>query len=133
MERKRESLRTRCLNGHLSSAASIVLSLWFSLSGLAAVTEDAVVLWFFYKSESLRTISNRFFIISFCHQYPTNSSMPLKTVTTHSSFTISRDWEQVQCQSEFLINRPRILTAEINHHIFKFQVILRFLLVIRAY
>ena len=51
MER-RESLRTRRLNEHLSSAASIVLSLWFSLSGLAAVIGNAVVLWFFYKNES---------------------------------------------------------------------------------
>ena len=49
-----------CLNERLTSAASIVLSLWFSLSGLAAVTGNAVVLWLFYKNESLRTISNRF-------------------------------------------------------------------------
>ena len=49
-----------CLNERLSSAASIVLSLWFSLSALAAVTGNAVVLWLLYKNESLRTISNRF-------------------------------------------------------------------------
>ncbi|XP_078368990.1 trace amine-associated receptor 7e-like [Oculina patagonica] len=49
-----------CLNERLSSTASIVLSLWFSLSGLAAVIGNAVVLWLFYKNESLRTISNRF-------------------------------------------------------------------------
>ena len=49
-----------CLDARLSSAASIVLSLWFSLSGLAAVTGNAVVLWLFYKNETLRTISNRF-------------------------------------------------------------------------
>ena len=49
-----------CLDAGLSSAASIVLSLWFSLSGLAAVTGNAVVLWLFYKNETLRTISNRF-------------------------------------------------------------------------
>ena len=49
-----------CLDEKLSNAASIVLSLWFSLSGLAAVTGNAVVLWLFYKNESLRTISNRF-------------------------------------------------------------------------
>ena len=47
-------------NERLSSAASIVLSLWLSLSGLAAVIGNAVVLWLFYKNESLRTISNRF-------------------------------------------------------------------------
>ena len=49
-----------CLDQKRSSAASIVLSLWFSLSGLAAVTGNAVVLWLFHKNESLRTISNRF-------------------------------------------------------------------------
>ncbi|XP_078371129.1 beta-2 adrenergic receptor-like [Oculina patagonica] len=49
-----------CLDERLSSAASIVLSLWFSLSGLAAVIGNAVVLCLFYKNESFRTISNRF-------------------------------------------------------------------------
>ena len=53
-------MNTSCLDEKLSSAGSIVLSLWFSLSGLAAVTGNAVVLWLFYKNESLRTISNRF-------------------------------------------------------------------------
>ena len=45
---------------HLSTAASIVLSVWLSLSGLAAITGNVVVLWLFYKHKSLRTISNRF-------------------------------------------------------------------------
>ena len=54
-----------CLNEQLSSVASIVLSLWFSLSGLAAVIGNAAVLWLFYKNESLRTISNRF-LASLC-------------------------------------------------------------------
>ena len=54
-----------CLNERLSSASSIVLSLWFSLSGLAAVIGNAAVLWLFYKNESLRTISNRF-LASLC-------------------------------------------------------------------
>ena len=45
---------------HLSTAASIVLSVWLSLSGLAAITGNVVVLWLFYKHASLRTISNRF-------------------------------------------------------------------------
>ncbi len=49
-----------CFNEGLSSAASIILSMWFSLSGLAAVIGNAVVLWLFYKNESLRTTSNRF-------------------------------------------------------------------------
>ena len=49
----------------LSSAASIVLSLWFASSGLAAVIGNAVVLWLFYKSKSLRTISNTF-LASLC-------------------------------------------------------------------
>ena len=55
-------MNVSCLNERLNSAASIFLSLWFSLSGLAAVTGNAVVLymWLFYKNESLRTISNRF-------------------------------------------------------------------------
>ena len=45
---------------HLSTSASIVLSVWFSLSGLAAVTGNVVALWLFYKHKSLRTISNPF-------------------------------------------------------------------------
>ena len=45
---------------HLSTSASIVLSVWFSLHGLAAVTGNVVALWLFYKHKSLRTISNRF-------------------------------------------------------------------------
>ena len=44
----------------LSSEASIFLSLWLSISGFAAVTGNIVVLWLFYKNESLRRISNRF-------------------------------------------------------------------------
>ena len=55
-------MNVSCPEENLSSAASIVLSLWFSLSGLAAVTENAVVLWLFYKNESLRTISTRFLV-----------------------------------------------------------------------
>ena len=46
-------------NERLSGAASVVLSLWFASSGLAAVIGNAVVLWLFYKNESLRTISNK--------------------------------------------------------------------------
>ena len=49
-----------CLNEKRSKEASIVLSLCFSSSGLAAVTGNAVVLWLFFRNESLRTISNRF-------------------------------------------------------------------------
>ena len=49
-----------CTEEHLSNAAPIVLSVWLSLSGLAAITGNVVVLWLFYKHESLRTISNRF-------------------------------------------------------------------------
>ena len=49
-----------CTEEHLSNAPSIVLSVWLSLSGLAAITGNVVVLWLFYKHESLRTISNRF-------------------------------------------------------------------------
>ena len=49
-----------CFDERLSFAASIVLSVWFASSGLAAVIGNAVVLWLFYKNESLRTISNRF-------------------------------------------------------------------------
>ena len=45
---------------HLNSAASIVLSLWLSLSSFVAVSGNTVMLWLFYKNESLRTISNRF-------------------------------------------------------------------------
>ena len=49
-----------CLNEQRSKEASIVLSLWFFSSGLAAVTGNAVVLWLFFRNESLRKISNRF-------------------------------------------------------------------------
>ena len=53
-------MKGNCSEEHLSTAASIVLSVWLSLSGLAAVTGNVVVLWLFHKHESLRTISNRF-------------------------------------------------------------------------
>ena len=49
-----------CLNEQRSEEASIFLSLCFSSSGLAAVTGNAVVLWLFFRNESLRKISNRF-------------------------------------------------------------------------
>ena len=49
-----------CPEEQPSTTASIVLSLWFTLSALAAVAGNAVVLFLFYKSELLRTISNRF-------------------------------------------------------------------------
>ena len=44
----------------MNSGASIFLSLWLSLSGLAAVVGNTTVLGILYKKESLRTISNRF-------------------------------------------------------------------------
>ena len=47
---------------HLNSAASIVLSLWLSLSSFVAVSGNTVMLWLFYRNESLRTISNRFLV-----------------------------------------------------------------------
>ena len=53
-------MKGNCSEEHLSNAASIVLSEWLFLSGLAAVTGNVVVVWLFYKHESLRTISNRF-------------------------------------------------------------------------
>ena len=53
------------LNERLSDAASVGLSLWFASSGLAAVIGNAVVLWLFFKNESLRTISNGF-LASLC-------------------------------------------------------------------
>ena len=46
-----------CFDESLSFATSIVLSLWFASSGLAAVIGNAVVV---YKNETLRTVSNRF-------------------------------------------------------------------------
>ena len=49
-----------CLNEQRSKEASIFLSLCFSSSGLAAVTGNAVVLWLFFRNESLRAVSNRF-------------------------------------------------------------------------
>ena len=53
-------MKFNCSEEHLSRAASIVLSLWFSFSGLATVAGNVVVLWLFYRDESLRTISNGF-------------------------------------------------------------------------
>ena len=53
-------MEVNCTEERLSNAASILLSAWLSLSGLAAVTGNVVVLWLFYKHKSLRTISNRF-------------------------------------------------------------------------
>ena len=53
-------MKGNCSEEHLSTAASIVLSVWLSLSGLAAITGNVVVLWLFCKHKSLRTISNRF-------------------------------------------------------------------------
>ena len=53
-------MNLNCSEERLSSGASIFLSLWFSLSGLAAVVGNATVLGILYKKESLRTISNRF-------------------------------------------------------------------------
>ena len=49
-----------CQDEQPNKAGSIVLSLWLSLSGLAAATGNAVVFWLLYKNRSLRTISNRF-------------------------------------------------------------------------
>ena len=49
-----------CLNEQRSKEESIVLSLCFSSSGLAAVSGNAVVLWLFFRNESLHKISNRF-------------------------------------------------------------------------
>ena len=54
------NMKGNCSKEYLSSGASILLSVWFSLSGLAAITGNVVVLWLFYKHKSLRTISNRF-------------------------------------------------------------------------
>ena len=54
------NMKGNCSKEYLSSGASTVLSVWFSLSGLAAITGNVVVLWLFYKHKSLRTISNRF-------------------------------------------------------------------------
>ena len=54
------NMKGNCSKEYLSSGASIVLSVWFSLSGLAAITGNVVVLWLFCKHKSLRTISNRF-------------------------------------------------------------------------
>ena len=59
------NMNISCLNERLSSAAYSILSLWLSLTGLAAVIGNAVVLWLFYKNKSLRTISNCF-LASLC-------------------------------------------------------------------
>ena len=48
------------LDEHLSCAESIIPLQGLSLCSFAAVTGNAVMLWLFYKNESLRIISNRF-------------------------------------------------------------------------
>ena len=53
-------MKFNCSEEHLSRAAFIVVSLWFSFSGLATLAGNVVVLWLFYRDESLRTISNGF-------------------------------------------------------------------------
>lgn len=53
-------MNTTCFNELTNSAQAIVLSVWLSVSGFAAVTGNLLVLWLFYKHESIRTISNRF-------------------------------------------------------------------------
>ena len=49
-----------CFNERLGSTSAIILSVWLSFTGLAAITGNAIVLWLVYKHESLRTVSNRF-------------------------------------------------------------------------
>ena len=88
-----------CLNERLSSAASIVLSLWFASSGLAAVIGNAVVLWLVYKNESLRTISNRFL-----------ASLCVADFTV--GFVIDPTWIAIRCWIQPL--RAHILKQVIN-------------------
>ena len=78
------NMNISCFNERLSNTASIVLSLWFSLSGLAAVIGNAVVLWLFYKNESLRTISNRFLA-------------SLSTADFLVGFVIDPTWIAIRC------------------------------------
>ena len=47
-------------DNHLSTAAKIVLSTWYGLTGLWAIIGNAVVLWLITRNRSLRTISNLF-------------------------------------------------------------------------
>ena len=88
-----------CLNERLGSAASIVLSLWFASSGLAAVIGNAVVLWLFYKNESLRTTSNRFL-----------ASLCVADFTV--GFVIDPTWIAIRCWIQPL--RAHILKQVIN-------------------
>ena len=83
-------MNVSCLNERLSNEASIVLSLWFASSGLAAVIGNAAVLWLFYKNESLRTISNRFL-----------SSLCVADLTV--GLVIDPTWIAIRC----LIQPPR--------------------------
>lgn len=53
-------MNTTCFDDQLHSTEVIVLSVWLSASGVAAAVGNCLVLWLFYKHESLRTISNRF-------------------------------------------------------------------------
>ena len=53
-------MNATCFDVQLHSAEAIVLSVWLSAAGSAAAAGNSLVLWLFYKHESLRTISNRF-------------------------------------------------------------------------
>lgn len=53
-------MKTTCFDDQLHSREVIILSVWLSASGLATAAGNFLVLWLFYKFESLRTISNRF-------------------------------------------------------------------------
>ena len=84
---------------HLSTAASIVLSVWLSLSGLAAITGNVVVLWLFYKHESLRTISNRFLA-------------SLSVADAFVGLVIDPVWIVIKCWSPRRVQRNLLMIAK---------------------
>ena len=51
-----------CPDERFGSESVFILSVWLSFTSLATITGNALVMWLFYKHESLRTISNRFII-----------------------------------------------------------------------
>ncbi|XP_078362161.1 beta-1 adrenergic receptor-like [Oculina patagonica] len=51
---------TCCNTQELSLGAKVVLSTWYGLTGLAAITGNGIVLWLIVRYRSLRTISNLF-------------------------------------------------------------------------
>ena len=56
------NMNESCPDKRFASESVFILSVWLSFTSLATITGNALVMWLFYKHESLRTISNRYII-----------------------------------------------------------------------